>query len=75
MNLELSRSGNGVRNGYPLYFPQWVYAFAIGDIVQIILPIALRCCWGPPYAVNLKFLSFLAASSFRNFKFKTALKS
>jgi hypothetical protein len=26
-------------------------------------------------AVNLKFLSLLAASSFRNFKFKTALES
>jgi len=25
--------------------------------------------------VNLKFLSLLAASSFRNFKFKTALES
>ena len=34
--------------------------------------------WFPerrPSAVNLKFLSFLAASSFRKFKFKTALKS
>ena len=29
----------------------------------------------PPSALNLKFLSLLAASSFRNFKFKTALKS
>ena len=28
-----------------------------------------------PSAVNLKFLSLLAASSFRNFKFKTALES
>jgi hypothetical protein len=26
-------------------------------------------------AVNLKFLSLLAASSFRNFEFKTALES
>jgi hypothetical protein len=30
---------------------------------------------GEPSAVNLKFLSLLAASSFRNFKFKTALES
>jgi len=31
---------------------------------------------GPaPSAVNLKFLLLLAASSFRNFKFKTALES
>ena len=30
---------------------------------------------GAPSAVNLKFLSLLAASSFRNFKFKTALES
>jgi hypothetical protein len=29
----------------------------------------------PPSAVNLKFLSLLAASSFKNFKFKTALES
>ena len=29
----------------------------------------------PPSAVNLVFLSLLAASSFRNFKFKTALES
>jgi hypothetical protein len=28
-----------------------------------------------PSAVNLKFLSLLAAGSFRNFKFKTALES
>ena len=31
--------------------------------------------WQCTSAVNLKFLSLLAASSFRNFKFKTALES
>ena len=34
-----------------------------------------RAMLAPTSAVNLKFLSLLAANSFRNFKFKTALES
>jgi hypothetical protein len=38
-------------------------------------PVRAERAVAPTSAVNLKFLSILAASSFRNFKFKTALES
>ena len=45
-----------------------------GYLTSIVQPPADPPTWLTS-AVNLKFLSLLAASSFRNFKFKTALES